>query len=205
MLKFYELSPSPNSTKVRMALRFKGIEFEAIDVDSQDRSTMIEISGQELTPVIEDRGVVLNDSEAILQFLDANYREMPRLYPKTRSGRKDCDDWKSRLDQMVVPHWLPVFFTGLGKQESFDPKARQGFADALKKLDQELGEQQSFKGPEMAICDLRVAEWASYAFPGPGLIERVPLFAHLQELFAIEAGSMPRLERFLEPWQQRLA
>ena len=65
MLKFYELSPSPNNTKVRMALRYKDIEFEAISVDPSARSTMIEVSGQELTPVIEDRGVVINDSEDI--------------------------------------------------------------------------------------------------------------------------------------------
>ncbi len=205
MLKFYELSPSPNNTKVRMALRFKGIEFEAVEVDPQDRSSMIEISGQELTPVIEDRGVVITDSEAIFQFLDANYRETPRLYPETRSDRKDCDAWKSRLDKMVVTYWLPVFLTGIGRQESFEPQARQGFEDALKGLDEELGEQRSFKGPDMAICDLRVAEWATYAFPSPGLIERVPMFARFKQLYGIEEGSMPRLERFLEPWNLRLA
>ena len=32
MLKFYELAPSPNNTKVRMALRFKGVDFDALPV-----------------------------------------------------------------------------------------------------------------------------------------------------------------------------
>ena len=98
MLKFYELAPSPNNTKVRMALRFKGIEFEAIPVDPRDRTAVIEASGQELTPVIADRGIVLNDSEAILQYLDANYPDTPRLFPPERAGRKMCDRWKRKID-----------------------------------------------------------------------------------------------------------
>ena len=61
MLKFWELAPSPNNTKVRMALRFKEIDFSAIPVDPSDRAPVIEVSGQELTPVIEDRGIVLNN------------------------------------------------------------------------------------------------------------------------------------------------
>ena len=81
MLRFWELSPSPNNTKVRMALRCKQIDFEAIPVDPVNRQPVIEVSGQELTPVIEDAGIVLNDSEGILQYLDANYPDTPRLFP----------------------------------------------------------------------------------------------------------------------------
>jgi hypothetical protein len=57
----------------------------------------------------------------------------------------------------------------------------------------------------MAICDLRVAEWATYGLPGDGLIARVPLFAKFRDLFDVEPGSLPNLERFLEPWNGRLA
>ena len=53
--------------------------------------------------------------------------------------------------------------------------------------------------------DLRVAEWATYAFPGEGLIARCPLFRRFREHFALEAGSLPNLERFLAPWNERLA
>ena len=64
MLRFWELSPSPNNIKVRMALRYKGIDFEAMPVDPFDRKPLREVSGQDLSPVIEDKGIVLNDSEA---------------------------------------------------------------------------------------------------------------------------------------------
>jgi glutathione S-transferase len=74
MIRFHELAPSPNSIKVRLALRAKELEFEVVPVDPRDRSAVVAVSGQELTPVIEDKGIVLNDSEAILHYLDANYR-----------------------------------------------------------------------------------------------------------------------------------
>ncbi len=206
MLEFQELTPSPNNIKVRMALRYKGIEFEATPVDPVNREPVIAASGQELTPVIADRGIVLNDSEAILQYLDANYRDTPRLFPVRRAGRKACDEWKRRIDQTVAMHWLPVFWYALKRRDTLDEGARDRFRDALAGLDAEIGDRASFHDdPEMAVCDLRVAEWAVYALPGDGLVERVRLFGKFRELYAVEPGSLPNLERFLRPWNERLA
>ena len=203
MLKFWELAPSPNNTKVRMALRFKGIEFEAVAVDPRDRSAVVQASGQELTPVIEDRGIVLNDSEAILHYLDANYRDAPRLWAADRAGRKVCDEWKDRLDREVASKWLPVFLAILGYREGFTPEEVRAYHDALARLQDELGERDSFHA-DFPVCDLRVAQWAVYALPGPAFLERAPFMVRIHEAFALEPGSLPALERFLEPWQERL-
>lgn len=205
MLKFWELAPSPNSTKVRMALRFKRIEFTAVPVEPGDRRAVVEVSGQELAPVIEDRGIVVNDSEAILQYLDANYREAPRLFPATRDARRECEAWKSTLDERIVPHWRPIFMHAIGFGPAPEAAARSGFRDAMHWLEQELGDRDSFKGLDKAICDLRVAEWATFGLPGEGLIKRVRLFEKFREVFGVPQASLPRLERFLVPWNARLA
>ena len=203
MLKFWELAPSPNNTKVRMALRFKGIEFEAIPVDPFDRAPVIEVSGQELTPVIADRGIVLNDSEAILHYLDANYPDTPRLYPSDRAGRKACDAWKRKLDREVATAWSPIFSSVLKFGDPHTPEQRQAFENALRSLEDELGDRDSFR-PEAPVCDLRVAEWATYALPGEALLKRIRLWRKFQEACGIEPGTFPRLERFLGPWNERL-
>jgi glutathione S-transferase len=188
-----------------MALRYKDVEFEALPVDPINRQPVIDASGQELTPVIEDRGIVLNDSEAIVQYLDANHLS-PRLFPRLRAGRRECETWKRMLDESVARYWLPIFLYGIRRVDTFDQEARKGYQQALARLDEELGDRSSFKDdPEMAICDLRVAEWATYGLPGDGLIARVPLFAKFRDLFDVEPGSLPNLERFLEPWNGRLA
>lgn len=205
MLRFFELTPSPNNIKVRMALRFKGIDFEQVIVDPMDRAPVIEVSGQELTPVIEDRGIVLNDSEAILQYLDANYPDTPRLFPRERAGRYACDGCKRELDASVAKHWRPVFHYAIKLTEMLDGEARDRYEQALEGLDAALDGKQHLRGPEMPICDLRVAEWTVYALPGEGLLKRVPLFKKFRELFGVQPGRFPHLERFLEPWNERLA
>lgn len=206
MLTFWELSPSPNNTKVRMALRVKGIEFETVPVDPFDRTQVVEVSGQELTPVIRDSGIVLNDSEAILQYLDANYPDTPRLLPRLRTGRGECEAWKRKLDETVAAHWLPGFLYCIGRRTDLDEESVARFRQALAGLNDELGDRASFKDdPEMAVCDLRVAEWATYALPGEGLIRRVGLFKKFRDCFGVARGSLPNLERFLQPWNERLA
>lgn len=206
MLRFWELAPSPNNVKVRMALRYKGIEFDTVVVDAADRQPVLDASGQELTPAIEDRGVALNDSEAILQYLDASYPDTPRLFPRLRAGRKECEAWKQQIDATVAAHWLPGFLYAIRRSESLDRDSLRKFRDALARLDEELGERESFKDdPEMAVCDLRVAEWAVYALPGDGLVQRVGLFRKFAELYGVEPGSLVNLERLLVPWNERLA
>jgi len=206
MLTLWELAPSPNNTKVRMALRFKGIEFEGLPVDPRERQPLLDLTGQANSPAIQDRGIVLNDSEAILQYLDANYPETPRLFPRLKAGRRECDQWKQQLDERVAAAWFPLFAYSIGRRDELDEGARVIFRDALAALDDELGDRDSFKDdPEMAICDLRVAEWATYALPGAGLIARVRLFRRFKEVYAISEGSLPNLERFLVRWNEYLA
>jgi glutathione S-transferase len=205
VLRFWELSLSPNNVKVRLALRFKQIEFEAVPVDPRDRSRLLEVSGQELTPVIEDRGIVLNDSEAILHYLDANYPDTPRLSPRERAGRRSCDEWTAELDRRIATPWSAVFFYGIRLRKELDENARREYHEGLDWLEVELGEGDSFGGREMPIRDLRAAVWAVYALPGDGLLARVPQFGTLAELFAAEPKRLPRLSRFLEPWNARLA
>jgi len=98
MLRFWELPPSPNNTKVRMALRFKGIDFETLPVNPRERSDVVAVSGQELTPVIEDRGIVLNDSEAILVPLFARFRDLFGIAPgRLPVLERFLEPWNERL------------------------------------------------------------------------------------------------------------
>lgn len=206
MLKFWELAPSPNSTKVRMALRFKGLEFEAIPVDAVDREAVLKVSGQVLTPVIEDKGIVLNDSEAILQYLDANYADRPRLFPSDRLGRRECEDWKKELDEKIAKPWMPLFFHLIGRIEEREEDALKAYHDALGWLEELIGDKDSVKeGPDRAVCDLRVAEWATYALPSDAFIARCRLFGKSKTVFGVADGQFPNLERYLSKWNAFLA
>ncbi len=205
MLKLWDLAPSPNNTKVRMALRFKGIEFETIPVDPADRAKVIELSGQEATPVIEAKGVVLNDSEAILQFLDANYRDTPRLFPGDKAGRRSCGEWDDLVKGKLVPGWGGVFFWTIGRRDEMDDTAKASYLEGLRWLEGELGDASSFRGDDQPICDLRVATWTTYALPGDGFLARVPLVRKFADAVGADPATLPNLVRFLAPWNERLA
>ncbi len=184
-----------------IALNFKGIPYKTERVDPADRTNVIASSGQELTPAIEDRGVKLNDSEAILQYLDANYTDSPRLFPKDRANRKRCEDWHNRLNAEIGRHWLPPFLFAIKRVEELDATALAAFHGSLANFEQELSLRGHFaEGPDDAICDLRMAMWLAYAMPGEALIQRVGLFKRFAEVFAVEPGRYPKLEKFLEPW-----
>lgn len=206
MLVFHELSPSPNNLKVRLALRSKGIPFEAVPVDPSDRASVRAVSGQDLTPVVVDRGVVVVDSEAVLQHLDANYPDTPRLFPRDRAGRKAADEWKRTLDEEVGKPLVGWFFQILRRNPDADETIRANFAEAFRRLEARLDGRTTLAASEDdGACDLRVAQWALYPFPSEALIARVRLFGRFREVFGLDPAEHPAIVRFLEPWGERAA
>ncbi len=190
----WELPPSPNNLKVYMALRYKGLDFEVRFVDPRDRAAVREASGQDLTPVLEDKGIVLPDSEAIIRYLDANYRERP-LWPPDKQGQRACEAWKATTDRRLAKPWMPVFFHAVGFADSHEDSDVAAYSEALRWLDEELGE-----GARPALDELRAVEWACYGLPGPRLLARVPLLARVAEMFAVDAAAVPRVAELCARW-----
>ena len=78
LMRLYEIPFSTNVERVTMALALKGLEAERVTVDPADRSPVIEISGQDLVPVLVlDDGEVIADSTAILRRLEADHPDPP--------------------------------------------------------------------------------------------------------------------------------
>jgi glutathione S-transferase len=74
-LKLYQFENCPYCTKVRGVLGEKGLEYEKIEVplDRDDRTELLDISGQIMVPVLVDGETVINDSEKILDYLSEKY------------------------------------------------------------------------------------------------------------------------------------
>ena len=100
-LRLHQLPPSPNNLRVRLALAIKGLEYENCVVPfTSDRSELVELSTQPLTPVLEHDGRVLFDSSAILRYLEANFPDTHRLFSAEREAMREIEEWEyfSRLD-----------------------------------------------------------------------------------------------------------
>jgi glutathione S-transferase len=93
-VKLYDLAPSPNNIKARLALAYKEIPYERIPVDPANREPVIKVSGQPLTPVLLHGTSVVYDSYAITRYLDANWPSPPRLYSTDRETMKTIEAWE---------------------------------------------------------------------------------------------------------------
>jgi glutathione S-transferase len=95
MLRLYRALFSTNVERVALALAFKGLEVESVVISYDDRSPVVEVSGQGLVPVLVDGDEVIPDSIRILRHLEAKWPDPP-LFPDEAARRAELDvffDW----------------------------------------------------------------------------------------------------------------
>jgi glutathione S-transferase len=95
MLRLYRARFSTNVERVALALGHKGLEVESVEITYDDRSPVIEVSGQELVPVLVDGDEVIPDSVRILRYLEERWPDPP-LFPRDGARRAELDvflDW----------------------------------------------------------------------------------------------------------------
>src|SRR5215213_734294 len=98
MLRLIRFPYSTNVERVALALAFKGLEVESIEVDPGDRAAVRAASGQDLVPVLLDGDAVVRDSTRILRHLEARFPDPP-LFPADRARAAEVDvflDWFNR-------------------------------------------------------------------------------------------------------------
>lgn len=85
-LTFYERvgfegrRPSPFSWRIRYALAHKGIDFDVHPVRFADVETIRRLSGQPLTPIIDDSGRVTHETWDIANYLEERFPDRPSLF-----------------------------------------------------------------------------------------------------------------------------
>ncbi len=97
-MKLYEIPFSTNVERITLALAYKGLDVEHVEVDSADRAAVQEVSGQERVPVLVHDGRVVVDSTTILEYLEERYPDPP-LYPTDPARRAEVTvfiDWFNR-------------------------------------------------------------------------------------------------------------
>lgn len=97
-ITLHELTGSPNSVKVRIALDVKALEYDRVpfelDAYPGDRSAIVAVSTQSRLPVLVHGDIKLFDSGAILRYLDANFPDTPRLYSEDHTEHGEIEQWE---------------------------------------------------------------------------------------------------------------
>jgi maleylpyruvate isomerase len=192
---------STNVERVALALAHKGLAVESIVIDYADRSPVIEVSGQGLVPVIEDRGTVVADSTRILRHLEERYPERP-LFPRDAARRAELDVFLEWFNEVwkVPPNAIEA---ELGKPDPDTERiatlgARmRGWLDVFEEL---------LDGRDHLFGEFSAADCAAFPFlkfaQGRDPDDDEPFHRVLEEHLRLD-GSHPRLAAWIERVDER--
>ncbi len=97
-LTLHELAASPNNVDARIALGYKGLEYERVPLEVNefpgDRSPVVQLSRQPRLPVLQDGQTVIFGSDAILRYLEANFPEAPPIFTDDYQAFGEIEQWE---------------------------------------------------------------------------------------------------------------
>ena len=150
MITLYDADRCPYCARVRIALAEKGIEYETVEVDLDDRPAWIyEKNPLGRVPVLEEDTFVLAESAVIDEYLDDRYPEPP-LWPTDPAERALGRMLVFRFDELSRPYYA----------------LRRGEEGAADRLDVALGELDALlegrpflSGREFGLADIAYVPW----------------------------------------------
>jgi glutathione S-transferase len=164
MLRLFRAPFSTNVERVALALAYKGLEVESVVISYEDRSAVVEMSGQGLVPVLVDGDVVVPDSVAILRYLEET-RPDPPLFPRQPARRAELDvflDWFNEVWK-VAPNAIEA---ELGRDDPDHELVKEPAAemhDSLDLFERLLDGREHLLGDELSAADCAAFPFLKYA------------------------------------------
>jgi len=151
---------SSNNMKVRVALGYKEIPYEFREIDPKDRSEIVRISGQHLTPVLVRGDLVLFDSAAILRYLDASFRDRPSLFGSSRDEQWAIEDLELFARATLAGPMMEVVHhrvSGGTVDDAMRARCASDFERHAKVIRDKLGGREWLVGDRMSAADITAA------------------------------------------------
>ena len=150
MITLYDADRCPYCARVRIVLAEKGIEYEKVEIDLDDRPAWIyEKNPLGRVPVLEEEAFVLPESAVINEYLEERYPE-PALWPADAAERALGRLLVFRFDQFSSPYYA------LRRKED---GARERFDAELAKLNAALAARPYLTGREFGLADVAYVPW----------------------------------------------
>ena len=150
MPTLYTADRCPYAARARITLAEKGIAYEAVEIDLDDRPAWIyEKNALGRVPVYEeDEGLVLPESEVIMEYLEERYPE-PALWPADPAERALGRLRLHRFDDRL----------GDAYYAARRGDGREGLDARLAELDRALEEQPWLSGRAYGLADIGYVPW----------------------------------------------
>jgi len=190
-MKFYYHPASSNCRKVHAAALMLGIDLDLQFVDllagAHKKPDYLNLNPNGLVPTLEDRGFILWESNAIMQYLAS--RKPNVLWPQDERTRADISRWQC----WELAHWTPALaiiihenlIKKLLKMGEPDPAEIKRGEEATHRfaqiLDNHLQGKKYLVGDALTLADISVAAILMYRQPA-----RLPLdnYQHINRWYA---------------------
>jgi glutathione S-transferase len=180
VITLYDADRCPYCARTRIALAEKGIEYETVEVDLDDRPSWIyEKNPLGRVPVLEDDTFVLPESAVINEYLDERYPE-PAMWPADAAERALGRLLVFRFDQLSKPYYAVRRDEG-GARERLDAE--------LAKMNAILDAQPYLSGRDFGLADIAYIPWIVRA----------------RDRMSVELGSFGALAEWLDRLSERPA
>jgi glutathione S-transferase len=178
VITLYDADRCPYCARVRITLAEKGIEYEPVMIDLDDRPGWIyEKNPLGRVPVLEEDTFVLAESAVIDEYLDERYPDPP-LWPADPADRALGRMLVFRFDEVSKPYYA---------LRRGDEGARGRFDAALATLARPLEERPFLSGQEFGLADIAYVPWILRA----------------RDRMAVDLGRFPALSDWVGRLEQR--
>jgi glutathione S-transferase len=164
MLRLYRAPFSTNVERVALALGFKGLEVESVVISYEDRSPVVEVSGQGLVPVLVDGNEVVADSIRILRYLESKWSDPP-LFPRDVARRAELAvflDWFNEVWK-VAPNTIEAELERAQPDEEQVAVHAARMRASLERFEAMLDGRDHLFGDEFSAADCAAFPFLKYA------------------------------------------
>jgi RNA polymerase-associated protein len=180
VITLYDADRCPYCARVRIILAEKGVAYETVVVDLNDRPAWIyEKNSTGRVPVVEEDGWVLPESGVIMEYLEERYPE-PALLPADPAERSLARLRIFRHDEFTTPYYA---------LRRGDENARPLFDEQLARLDALLEERPWLSGSAYGLADVAYVPWVLRA----------------RQMLGVDVGPYPALAEWLGRMLERPA
>lgn len=192
VIRVHRIRYSTNVERVALAAGHKGLEVAWIDHAADDRSAMLELSGQELVPVAELGGEVIRGSMRIVERLEADFPDPPLLQSDPAGAAR----------ARILVSWFDRVWKGPANALDVDPPPPD--ADQLRirsrrwteLIEGLLAADPYLGGDGLGLADVCAFPFLKYAVIDPDPDDVEPFHPLLAEL--LRHGSHPRLDEWVK-------
>jgi len=150
VITLYDADRCPYCARVRIVLAEKGVEYETVVIDLDDRPAWIyEKNPTGRVPVLEEDAFVLPESAVIDEYLNERYPEPP-LLPADPAERALARVMIFRFDNLSKPYY---------RARRGDEGARAALDKELAELDRVLEARPFLTGREFGLADIAYVPW----------------------------------------------